>query len=298
MNVRARIRAWSDPWGYVAIYLGWAWAFWTVVIASGESVWTFPNVVLFYIGSISPALAGVVMVARTAGRSGLRELWDRIRSPRRIRLRWYAVIVLLYPTLTVLAALIVRIVGASDTPLLDPAGTVERLTTPLSLVAFLGFTLGAGLVEETGSTGFFLDRLMKHYVPGMAGLISGVVWASWHIPLFFMNDYYGQASFEPIPWRFFATFVFLEIIYAWIYDNTRRSVQAAVLFHLMINLTGEVLAPSQPVRWATFALTILTALALVAWERRRSRAGTPRDQDARFVSDRPPPRPRTPSDRA
>ena len=88
MNVRARIRAWSDPWGYVVIYLGWAWAFWTVVIASGESVWAFPNVVLFYIGSISPALAGVVMVARTAGRSGLRELWDRIRSPRRIRLRW------------------------------------------------------------------------------------------------------------------------------------------------------------------------------------------------------------------
>jgi hypothetical protein len=111
-----------------------------------------------------------------------------------------------------------------------------------------------------------------------------------------MNDYYGQASFEPIPWRFFATFVFLEIVYAWIYGNTRRSVQAAVLFHLMINLTGEVLAPSQQVRWTTFALTILTALALVLWERRRSLARTPRNEEESFVSDGPPPRRRTPSD--
>lgn len=242
--------------------------FWGVIVASGESAWVFPNVVPFYIGSIGPALAGIVMVQRTAGRSGLRELWDRVRSPRRIRLRWYAVIVLLYPTLTVLAARIVRIVGASDTPVLDPAGTVERLTTPLGLVAFLGFALGAGLVEETGSTGFFLDRLMKHDVPGMAGLISGVVRASWHIPLFFMNDS-GQASFEQGPWRCFATFVFFEITYAWIYDDTTRSAQAAVHFHLIINLTGERLAPPQQVRWTTFALTILTALVRVGWERRR-----------------------------
>lgn len=269
MELRAGIRKWSDPWGYVVIYLGWAWVFWAVIVGSGDSVWAFPNVIFFYIGAVSPALAGIVMVRAIAGKRGLRELWDRIRNPRRISLRWYAIIVLLYPTLTVLAALIVSILGASDTPILDPAGTVERLMSPLSLVAFLGFTVGAGFVEETGSTGFFLDRLMVRYVPGMAGLISGVVWASWHIPLFFMNDYYGQATFEPIPWRFFATFVFLEIIYAWIYDNTTRSVLAAVLFHTMINLTGEVLAPSQQVRWYTFVLTIITAITLVFWQRRK-----------------------------
>jgi membrane protease YdiL (CAAX protease family) len=138
----------------------------------------------------------------------------------------------------------------------------------LSLFAFFGFTIGAGLVEETGSTGFFLDRLVDIWTPVAAGLISGVVWASWHIPLFLMDGYFGQASIQPIVWRYFATFVFLETLYAWIYDNTERSVLAAVLFHLMINLPGEVLAPSQTVRWYTFYLLIAVTVVVAIWRRR------------------------------
>jgi len=254
-------------WGYVIVYIGWAWAFWGVVIVSGESVWTFPNVLYFYVGSLSPLLGGVLMIRRTEGRPGLRELWNRITNVRRIPAHWYAVIFLLYPTLTVVAAGIAWVTGTSAQPL-DPTSTVERLANPLSLFAFFGFTIGAGLVEETGSTGFFLDRLIAIWSPVTAGLISGVVWASWHVPLFLMEGYFGQASIQPIVWRYFATFVFLETLYAWIYDNTERSVLAAVLFHLMINLPGEALAPSQTVRWYTFYLLIGVTVVVAIWRRR------------------------------
>ncbi|KAB1193203.1 CPBP family intramembrane metalloprotease [Haloferax sp. MBLA0076] len=253
--------------GYVAIYLGWAWFFWSLVVLSGQSVWTFPNVLLFYVGAISPALGGILMVYRRSGVAGLRRLGNRIVDVRRIRPRWSLVIVGLYPAITLTAAGIAALVGAETTPL-NPTEALERLVTPLSLFAFFGFTLGAGLVEETGSTGYFLDRLIAVWNPTVAGVVSGVVWASWHIPLFLMDGYYSQASYQPIVWRFFATFVFLETLYAWLYDNTDRSVLAAILFHLMINLTGEVLAPSQQVRWYAFYLTILVAVAVVGWRKR------------------------------
>jgi membrane protease YdiL (CAAX protease family) len=268
-GVASRVRESVSLWGYVAIYLGWAWAFWGAIIVSGENVWTFPNVVFFYVGSLSPLLGGVLMVRRTEGLPGLRELWDRITNVRRIPTHWYAVIFLLYPTLTIVAAGIAWLTGTSAQPL-DPGSAVERLTNPLSLFAFFGFTIGAGLVEETGSTGFFLDRLIAIWSPITAGLISGVVWASWHVPLFLMEGYFGQASIQPIVWRYFATFVFLETLYAWIYDNTERSVLAAVLFHLMINLPGEALAPSQTVRWYTFYLLILVTVVVALWRRRVS----------------------------
>jgi membrane protease YdiL (CAAX protease family) len=257
----ARLRKSLDLGGYVVIYLGWAWLFWGLVILSGESVWTFPNVLLFYLGSVSPLLGGIAMIRRSDGRAGLRELWD---EPR-----WYVVIVLLYPSLTVVAGGLALLTGTTTRPF-EPVSTFERLTNPLSLFAFFGFTVGAGLVEETGSTGYFLDRLMDIWSPVAAGLISGAVWASWHVPLFLMEGYFGQASIQPVVWRYFATFVFLETLYAWIYDNTSRSVLAAVLFHLMINLPGELLAPSQVVRWYTFFLLALVTVGVALWRRRET----------------------------
>jgi membrane protease YdiL (CAAX protease family) len=173
---------------------------------------------------------------------------------------------LLYPCLTVVAGGLAVSTGATTQPF-DPLSTVRRLTNPLSLVAFFGFTVGAGLVEETGSTGYFLDRLMSIWSPVVAGVVSGVVWASWHVPLFLMEGYYSQASFQPVVWRFFATFVFLETLYAWIYDHTDRSVLAAVLFHLTINLSGELLAPSQIVRWYTFVLLVAVTTGVAFWRR-------------------------------
>lgn len=256
----------GDLAGYVLIYLGWAWLFWSVVVLSGRSVWSFPNVVFFYVGSVSPTLAGVAMLYRTRGRRGLRELRDRLTDVRRVDGRWYAVVFLLYPSITVLAAGVAYLVGPTATPL-APGELVGRLRVPLSLLAFVGFTAGAGFVEETGSTGYFLDRLVSTLGPVGGGVVSGTVWASWHVPLFLMDGYFGQASFQPVIPRFFVTFVFLETLFAWIYDNTDRSVLAAALFHTTINLTGEVFAPSQQVRWYAFYLLAVATVLIAVWRR-------------------------------
>jgi hypothetical protein len=91
-GIASRLRKSVSLWGNVAVYLGWAWLFWGLVVRSGESVWSYPNVPSFYPGSVSPVLGGITMIRRSEGMAGLRELWDRISDPRRIRPHWYVVI--------------------------------------------------------------------------------------------------------------------------------------------------------------------------------------------------------------
>lgn len=268
-RVTGVVRRIANPYGYIGIYLGWSWFFWGLIVLSGRSVWTFPNALLWAVGGLSPVVAGVGMIYWTSGRAGLRELLDRFLSPRRVTCRWYLVLVGLFPLLTLLAAGLAVLGGAPKQPPLDPGAVGERLSNPVGLLAFVGFTLGAGVVEETGSTGFFLDRLQTRWTPIAAGLISGTVWASWHVPLFLMEGYWTQAAYQPVVWRFFASFIFIETLFSWIYDHTDRSILAAVLFHMMANLTGEVLSPSPLVRWYSFALIIATAVLIALWQRRR-----------------------------
>lgn len=60
----------THPYFFVVIYLGWAWFFWGFIVLSGESVWEFPNVVLFYIGGLSPTVGGIVLTHRVGDGQG------------------------------------------------------------------------------------------------------------------------------------------------------------------------------------------------------------------------------------
>ncbi len=56
-----------------------------------------------------------------------------------------------------------------------------------------------------------------------------------------------------------------SVLIGWIYNHTRRSVLAAILFHFLVNLTGELLMPSQEVRLYRTILIGLLVMALIFW---------------------------------
>jgi membrane protease YdiL (CAAX protease family) len=51
------------------------------------------------------------------------------------------------------------------------------------------------------------------------------------------------------------------VVFSWIYNNTRRSILAAILFHAMVNFSGEIIAIS---RRADIYATLLWGLSAVA----------------------------------
>lgn len=72
----------TSPWVLPALYLGWAYLFWIPLLASDESVWSFPNLLLFLTGGACPLFAGLLLAARTGGQAALRDLGRRLIDVR------------------------------------------------------------------------------------------------------------------------------------------------------------------------------------------------------------------------
>jgi hypothetical protein len=65
------------------------------------------------LGLCGPAVAGVGLTYLTQDKMGRRDYWQRVIDPRRISIRWYLVIFLFFPAISVLAALLDILSGGS-----------------------------------------------------------------------------------------------------------------------------------------------------------------------------------------
>ncbi len=250
--------------GFFLFSHGWSWLFWSIPLLSGGDAWRYPNVLFIYLGGIGPLLGGIVMTALTQGRHGLWELWQRLIDFRRIRWQWYLVIFLITPAVTATAI-------AIDLPV-DPSAPpwgltllLDRLAHPINLLLFIVsvFLLGP-LPEEIGWRGYALDQLQRRWSALGSSLVLGIAWGIWHLPLFFMENYYQNfGGSPPNPAGFFYNIILSAILITWIYNNTRRSILAAVLFHFMLNLTGELLPVSEEGDVFKTVLTTCLVIAIV-----------------------------------
>jgi uncharacterized protein len=253
--------------GFLAFSHGWTWLFWMVSGLFGRSVWEAPGVYFFYTGGAGVFLGGVLMSRITGGKAGLRDLGRRVFDPRLIPARWWIVILLFFPAINLLAAAAADMSGISAQPL-DLSGALQLLAHPRQLLAaaFFIFLIGP-LPEEIGWRGYFLDQLQSRWNALLSSLILALVWASWHIPLFFLPGYYE--AFEhgpPSPFDLFFAILSVVVIYTWIYNNTRRSILAVILFHFIQNFSGEMMGLSPQAAQISRVLTgFVSILVLLYW---------------------------------
>ncbi len=278
-DVYARTRSLArrlGPWGFPFIYLGWAYAFWSPLFASGRSVWSFPNVLFFLVGGASPLLAGIMLTGLLGGRDRLRDLGCRLIDIRRIRLRWMVVILLFWPTFDLLMAGAALVLSITDRPL---AITWDAITTPRTLAFMLLLSFIFPAVEEIGLRGHWLDELQRRFDPTVAGLINGAAWAVWHMPFVWFPGYYTDTIFNPELWWWLPSIVLHTMLIVWVYNSTNRSILAALLFHGMMNFTGEFLGLASDIFPFMLVGNLLAATAVVMGSRvmrpRRSPASNP-----------------------
>jgi membrane protease YdiL (CAAX protease family) len=209
-------------------------------------------------------LGGVVMTRLTRGADGLHDLGRRIVDATRITGRWWAVLLLFFPMLTLLAGTLARAMG--DTQPFDLSGVAQRVTNPASLATMIAFTFIIGpLPEEIGWRGYLLDQLQTRWSALSAGLFVGLLNWVWHYPLFFLPGY--ADAFRAIPpsmLQMFFVVVPAVLLYTWVYNNTGRSVLATMLFHFGGNFWGEFFGLSTQAQTIRMVLTII-AVAFVAW---------------------------------
>jgi uncharacterized protein len=103
--------------------------------------------------------------------------------------------------------------------------------------AFASTMMGGQAGEELGWRGYALPRLAARFGLGPASVVLGVIWALWHLPLFFapVGDTFGQSF--PL---YLLQVVAMSVTMAWVYSHTRGSLLPVMLLHAAVNNTKDI----------------------------------------------------------
>ncbi len=246
----------GSGWVYLAAAVAGTWAFWLPAIALGVRFDSAVGLVLLLVGLTVPGVLGIVFVYLNYDERGRTDFWNRVTQPRRIGIRWLAVILLVPLGIAVLAGVVDLLLGGTG-----PAwgeGVAEFGVNPLAILPALFFATLPPILEELGWRGYALDRLQLKWSAFSASLILGVVWALWHLPLFFIEGSYQHdaVGFATTGfWLFMTGVVALSFAFTWIYNNTERSILGIIVLHGWVNFTAEIIVVPDPAYYALwFAL--------------------------------------------
>jgi uncharacterized protein len=222
--------------------------------------------VLAMIAQFGPALAALVL----AWYSGALGSWARGIIRWRVRPWWYVVVVGLPVGLISVQGALFGLLGYP----LDTASIPGRLVNFLPSAIVLA--LIAGLGEEPGWRGFALPRLEARLAPLLATALLGFVWATWHLPLVFVDPRFphGFASIAPqilLALLTLLTIFFYAFFYTWVYNRT-QSVLMCMLLHGSFNAAiGLLPASFEVLQRGTYVallvvqvVTLLLAVAVLA----------------------------------
>ena len=186
-----------------------------------------------------PSIAGVITIALTTGKEGMRDLTQRALRWR-VGLRWWAAALFASGIILFAAIAINTLLLGGDMPTF----AFLRQEWHLIPVVFLMTLLGGPLGEEFGWRGFALPTLQNRWGAAAASIIIGTVWALWHLPLFFQADsIHAQIGLPLLPVYLVGEIV-LATIMTWVYNNTGGSV-----------LVGGIILHNADNFWATALLT-------------------------------------------
>ncbi|MBA3869256.1 MAG: CPBP family intramembrane glutamic endopeptidase [Chloroflexota bacterium] len=205
--------------------------FWLLGAVAGDLTQIIPvNLPISSLMVVCPISAALILTYRDHKSRGVQQLLGRVFDYQRASHKlWYLPVIFLMPIIMVLSYAFMRLIGL---PLPEPH--LPFLSIPVFLLVFFISTIG----EEIGWSGYALDPLQTRWGALKASLILGSVWAIWHVLP------YIQAHNTPewIVWECLAT-VGLRVIMVWLYNNMGKSLFAAILFHVTIDM-GWVLFPN------------------------------------------------------
>jgi membrane protease YdiL (CAAX protease family) len=118
--------------------------------------------------------------------------------------------------------------------------------------------------EELGWRAYALPRLSTKVGLPAASVVLGVIWATWHLPLFAMPG--TDTSGQSFPF-FLVEVTAMSVAIAWVYWRTNGRLLVTMLMHAAVNNTKDVV-PSAVVgatnrfAWTTSRAAWLTAAVL------------------------------------
>lgn len=204
---------------------------------------------LLLLGTFAPGLLALVFTHRFEGKAETRRLLERIFHWQ-VGAKWYAFAAFFFAAVKLTVAVLHRVFAGKWPEFGDDAWYVMAGAVMISTWVQAG--------EEVGWRGYALPQLTDRFGLARASTGLGIVWAVWHLPLFFIPgmSVYGQS----FPLYLFQVTA-ISITMAWLYWRTGGSLLLVMLFHAAINNTKDIVPSAVP--GATYAFGL--SASLVAW---------------------------------
>ena len=221
----------------------------------GQAVTKMDGLLMFPVMLLGPSLAGISLTWIIDGRSGLEDLFSRMR---RIGLppRQYAGLVI--PPAVILGTLLCL------------KSFISPVFSPNAFFIGILFGIPAGLLEEIGWMGFAFPKMRLTQSASKAGISLGLLWGAWHIPVI---DYLGTATPHGKFWLpYFLAFTMamtaMRVLIVWMYTDT-RSVALAQMMHvcstgsLVVFSPNRVTAAKEAMWYAVYGAALWGIVALL-----------------------------------
>ncbi|MBL8998503.1 MAG: CPBP family intramembrane metalloprotease [Gemmatimonadetes bacterium] len=218
---------------------------------------------LFLLGVFAPALVAVALTYGGSGREGVVRLLAPI-GRWRVDVRWYLIALFYFIAIKLSAALLHRL-AKGEWPEFGE-------TSVLLMIGAIFVSTWAQAGEEVGWRGYLLPHLATRVGLGAASIGLGVVWALWHLPLFYLDGSGSTGQSFPL----YASHVTaLSVAMAWLYWRTGRSLLLVMVMHAAVNNTTGVVASAVPgasdvwtlsgslVGWGTAGLSWLVGILML-----------------------------------
>ena len=239
---------------FFVLALGFTWAFHLVLLLSGMAFslnLTGAVTWLYLVGLLGPLFAAVTVTARADG-------WKGVRALLKAGLRWkFHPIWYLFAVFVVGVLMFINVgiqIGGIPHPL-------QWMHFPLLII--IG-QLWVVIGEEFGWRGYALPRMQQWFGSLGAALLIGVLWACWHLPMFFLP---GSPQYCASFLSGFAVYIWIvccwSIILTMLYNRTGGSVLVCMIFHAFFNIAIFTIRMPRGENW--MPVLYLPVVVLAIW---------------------------------
>lgn len=219
---------------YVTVFIA-TWFWWLLAILFNEGVSLYIGM---FLGLISPAVIAVMTVLRSKNKALIGDFKKKLTSFYRIKPKYIILAVLMFGA-AVAASIGTSVLFGGD---IKQFSFTEDFSFSIGGSSALLTILLASSIEELGWRGYGEDAVGAYHSWFKESIIFGVVWACWHIPLFWVDGTYQSGLREMgilYVINFLVSVIPLDFIQTWVYVKNNRSMLATITFHLFINVMQE-----------------------------------------------------------
>lgn len=236
--------------GFIAAYLSYQ--------TYGKSI----SMLCMLPGLLAPLGTSLWMIVSSKNQELKQSFINKLTNLRLIKLSSLLATVLIMPCSVVTSILISLLFGQSINQL-NFADTFSFSGGSIPVLVILALP---AIFEELGWRSYAMDSLSSTFNYFTATVIFAALCAFWHLPLFFMHDYYQALVTSNILFALnFMISVFpIVFVINWLCAMNSGSIVITMLFHFFINICQEALQMGQIAKCIqTVVLALLAALIVI-----------------------------------